>query len=690
MSAWYSSNTRSFLDSSTETVVGALAKAAAVGGWETPPAQEKEWNSSIDLLKESLTDTQNERLSILQDALADPRTTPFSEVILEYDFRRRGLRMDCILLAPGLIVVLEFKRRKITAADKDQAMNYAINLREFHEVTQDLIAKENIVIAPVVVSTRSEVPSEELLEFHDSPWTNVLSESLTSDARHLADLLHSLLKSRKSNSKIDRVQWIQSRFRPSSSILDAAVSLYGQHDVSSISDHALPTKLIEECVEEIREGIEEVRANRSKKIILISGAPGAGKTLVGLQLLFSTEKSVFVTGNAPLVDVLQLALKNSYREKHTASQLKVPSGYKRKQLNQVIDMTTFSIEKAHRFLKTRSGNSIASNETLVIFDEAQRTYLKGRNVADEKLKEDEAQLVLEALERDHPGEGLAVVCLLGHNQAINTGESGVFSWFKAASALHDWSFQISDTTLNLPNLFETPDILEKWKNHEKRLPFKNGHLDHSLRFYRNREIEKWAGAVIERDQKSAAQFANQLKKENSLIYITRDIKLAKQWIKKRRIGNERAGLIASSQARRLIAEGIHVLPQADSKIAHWMLAPSGDIRSSNMLEYAQNQFQVQGLELDYTILCWDADFRYSESDWQIHNISGAGWQKQGKTEEHRFRQNSYRVLLTRARKGLIIFVPNGDISRDDLTRAPEFFDSTYQFLIGCGCESLDE
>ena len=275
MSAWYNSNTRSFLDSSTETVVGALAKAAAVGGWETPPAQEKEWNSSIDLLKESLTDTQNERLSILQDALADPRTTPFSEVILEYDFRRRGLRMDCILLAPGLIVVLEFKRRKITAADKDQAMNYAINLREFHEVTQDLIAKENIVIAPVVVSTRSEVSSEELLEFHDSPWTNVLSESLTSDARHLANLLHSLLKSRKSNSKIDRVQWIQSRFRPSSSILDAAVSLYGQHDVSSISDHALPTKLIEECVEEIREGIEEVRANRSKKIILISGAPGA-------------------------------------------------------------------------------------------------------------------------------------------------------------------------------------------------------------------------------------------------------------------------------------------------------------------------------------------------------------------------------------------------------------------------------
>ncbi|MDB4512509.1 hypothetical protein N9096_00885, partial [bacterium] len=168
MSAWYNSNTRSFLDSSTETVVGALAKAAAVGGWETPPAQEKEWNSSIDLLKESLTGTQNERLSILQDALADPRTTPFSEVILEYDFRRRGLRMDCILLAPGLIVVLEFKRRKITAADKDQAMNYAINLREFHEVTQDLIAKENIVIAPVVVSTRSEVHSEELLEFHDS------------------------------------------------------------------------------------------------------------------------------------------------------------------------------------------------------------------------------------------------------------------------------------------------------------------------------------------------------------------------------------------------------------------------------------------------------------------------------------------------------------------------------------------
>ena len=688
MSAWYDSSCNDFIKSSTDIVVGQLARTAASEGWDTPPAQEKEWNASIDLLKRSLTKKQNERLEVLQSALADPRLHEFKDVILEYDFRRRGLRMDCVLLAPGLVVILEFKRHKPTLADRDQAMSYAINLREFHEVTQSAIEEGDLIIAPVVVSTQSTAADSSEILFHESPWDAVLKRSLLSDAKTLADTLAKLLKLRKGSHQLDRQTWITSRFKPSSSILDAAISLYGQHDVSAISQHALPTKIIAECVDELQKIVTDVREQKQKRVIFISGAPGAGKTLVGLQLLFGTTESIFVTGNAPLVDVLQLALKNSYRTKNTAKQLKIPSGYKKQQLKTIIDLATFPIEKAHRFLKSRTGSSTSSSETLVIFDEAQRTYLEGRSVADERLKKDEAQLVLEALEKDHPNEGLVVICLLGHNQAINTGESGITSWFKAVTETDSWSYQISKETLELPDLFENKESKGFWSDHPKRKSLRLGHLDHSLRFYKNRDFEKWASAVVSADSKRAKTVADRLEKSGIKILLSRGLNIAKKWIRDHRVGEERAGMIASSQARRLIAEGIHVLPQADSKIGHWMLAPSGDIRSSNTLEVAQNQFQIQGLELDYTLLCWDADFRLTGDEWSVFNINGTTWQNQKQESQKNYRENSYRVLLTRARKGLVIYVPKGDLTHEDETRKPEFYDGVFEFLQSCGCASL--
>jgi DUF2075 family protein len=325
----------------------------------------------------------------------------------------------------------------------------------------------------------------------------------------------------------------------------------------------------------------------------------------------------------------------------------------------------------------------------VIFDEAQRTYLEGKSVADEKLKKDEAHLVLEALEKDHPDEGLVIICLLGHNQAINTGESGVISWFKAVDKANDWSYQISDATLNLPDLFKDATTKKQWKTHPKRKSLEIGHLDHSLRFYKNQDFEVWASAVVSAKPEEANAVACRLEKEQINILLTRNLNTAKKWIRDRRVGEERSGMIASSQARRLIAEGVYVLPQADSKIGHWMLAPSGDFRSSNTLEVAQNQFQIQGLELDYTLLCWDADFRITTNGWEVFNISGAKWQRQKSDEEKAYRENSYRVLLTRARKGMIIYVPDGDTSRNDETRNPEFYNEIFNFLKLCGCATID-
>ncbi len=685
MTAWYDSPCNNFINSKTDSVVGQLARSAAREGWGTTPEQEQEWTKSVDILKSTLSEKKEGRSEILQSALADPRLHEFQSIILEYDFRRRGLRMDCVLLAPGIIVILEFKRHEPTLADRDQAMSYAINLCEFHEVTQKGIHKGDAIIAPIVVSTRTKVTSDNNVSFQSKPWDAIFSMALMSDAETLADTLASVLSFRRGTHPISCNEWVSSKFKPSSSIIDAAVSLYGQHSVSAIEEHALPTKIIKECVKELESIVREVREKKEKRVIFISGAPGAGKTLVGLQLLFGTEKSVFVTGNAPLVDVLQLALKNSYREKNAANQLNIPSGYKKEQISRVINLATFNIEKAHRFLKDRSTLSTPTDETLVIFDEAQRTYLKGRSVVSERLERDEAELILEALEKQNPGKGLVIICLLGHNQAINTGESGVISWFKAVNKAKGWSYQIDEKTLSLNGLFDDISSRQMWSNHSKRKSLEKGHLDHSLRFWKNRDVEIWASAVVHGDSDKAMEVATSLGQEGIRIYLTRELKTAKNWVNGLRVGEERLGMIASSQARRLIAEGIHILPQSDSKIGHWMLAPSGDIRSSNTLDVAQNQFQIQGLELDYALVCWDADFRRAKTGWEAYNISGTKWQKQSKKEEQAYRENSYRVLLTRARKGMVIYIPNGDESQIDETRNPSFYDGIFEFLVTCGC-----
>ena len=287
---------------------------------------------------------------------------------------------------------------------------------------------------------------------------------------------------------------------------------------------------------------------------------------------------------------------------------------------------------------------------------------------------------------DSYSKGAVVVALIGHNQAINSGERGIIAWFEAAEK-KGWSYSISDETLQLPGLFESEEIVEKWKNSPLRRNLSEGHLSHSIRYYRNQGIEEWAHQVMDGTAEKANSIASKLH-DSDKILITRNLNEARNWIRERRIGDERVGMIASSAGRRLIAEGIYVQPQSESNIAQWMLAPSGDVRSSNMLEVAVTQFQIQGLEVDYTLVCWDADLRQENGEWASHQVRGAGWSKSKAMLE--FRKNTYRVLLTRARKGMVIFVPKGDESGEDETRDVEFYDGIYNHLIACGATDMNQ
>ena len=672
MAGWYKSSREEFLKEKTEVIAGELALKGVSDGLEIGEAQVTEWKESISLLRDAL---QSDHLKIIDN------------VVLEYDFKRRGLRMDTLLLSGSHALVIEFKRSKLGAGDKDQVVNYCVNLCEFHKVTQNSINNNGMVV-PILV-TRTDTKQGLIqtdLSKHYVDWKQIPMQTVICSGIDLQQALIGVIAQLEPTPHVPLKNWDESPFNPSSSIIDAALSLYGNHDVSAMKEHANEMETIKNCTNEIKTELESFREEQGKSLIILSGAPGSGKTLVGLDIAFSNEfkkDAVFLTGNAPLVEVLQASLKRSYR-RMTGSKIKQLTGYSKKGVKFVEANTVFKIVKAHHFLKIKKDQELISSTDgdILIIDEAQRTYEKGRIVIDHKLEDHEANLIIEQMEkRSKP----VIVLLIGHNQIINRGERGAIAWLEAAEK-YNWTVSISNKTLELK---EFENEKEKWQNHLLRKNLEFGHLEDSIRFYRNDSVEKWANFVLSDAPKDAKEEAFKLNKNDNHVWITRSLEIAKKWANNHRIGEEHSGIIASGKGGRLAAEGI--FPTMKPKIAEWILAPMGDIRSSNMLETAQNQFQIQGLELDYTIVCWDADLRIEDSKWSCYNTSGGGWQNSNDPLDLIKRKNGYRVLLTRARKGMIIFVPQGDLSDpiQDPTRDPKFYDDIYNYLIKCGAQKKD-
>lgn len=678
-SAWYSSPRVDFLGTKTDAIVASLSNRAARDGWHIEPEQHEEWEASVSVLQLQLV----REVQVLQAVLSNPKLDAFETIVLEYDLRRRGLRIDCLLLGRGIIATLEFKRGDVTKAHIDQAENYCVNLVEFHRETRQLCEQHSVILVPVVVQTTNgrKPRSSASRGFMPKPWHHISRPALVSSKTDLAEILQQALTERRGEFAIDPKVWLSASFSPSSTILDAALSLYGQHDVSAIHAHAAPLKIIEQCARDVSSWIRQSSKDGQSRIVFVSGAPGSGKTLLGLKVVFDPEfreETVFVTGNAPLVDVLQEALQKSY--KRGGSKRGSLAGYPKESVHHVIANSTFKLVKAHTFLGERGSNTGSNDGRIVVFDEAQRTYQKGRIVLRNKLDDDEAALVLTALAKSY-GKGCVIVALLGHNQFINSGEVGSGAWIHAAQR-EGWRCVVADETLALLSVADR-DALSNNPSLRERLEC--GHLPHSLRYYRNFGVEKWAAAVLDGNRASAAEAAKALSNEDT-IWITRSLDAAKAWARKQRVGEERAGLIGSGKGARLAAEGLFV--GLKPSIADWMLCPEGDVRSSNSLETIQNQFQVQGLELDYTIVCWDLDLRREQNAWASYAFAGTQWNRRKNDLE--IAQNGYRVLLTRARRGMIIFVPEGDSSGLDDTRPAAEYDEIAEHLKACGARELSK
>ena len=329
----------------------------------------------------------------------------------------------------------------------------------------------------------------------------------------------------------------------------------------------------------------------------------------------------------------------------------------------------------------------APTEKVVIFDEAQRAWTLEQTSAFMQKKKgvfgfnmSEPEFLISIMDRHD--DWAVIICLIGGGQEINTGEAGLPAWFNALKKYCTyWQVFISDKLsdveycrgLELENILEGLNVTT----------FEELHLNTSIRSFRSENVSKLVKAVLDCDQVQAKELLMKLKDKYPIV-ISRDFERAKLWLKDKARGTERIGLVASSGGYRLKPYGICTQIKIDAK--NWFLNSKDDVRSSFYLEDVATEFDVQGLELDWTCVAWDADLRYQDGQWIFKKFRGTKWQNVNNTDAILYLKNAYRVLLTRARQGMVIFIPSGDDS--DSTRKSCYYDGTYNYLKGIGFECI--
>lgn len=686
----YSDTIDSFLQKDTDTIVGEITLSA-----------------TQDINKETSNSWQQE-VEVLKDVLA-----PYAQkgsVYFEYNIPRMGRRADVIVLIDGIVFVLEFKtsEQSFTREALIQVWDYAIDLKNFQEGSRDRILIP-IVVAPKEKNKNCHI---ELKPFEDDVY-----QPLVSNNERLSECFDKTLSNiipKHTFTKEDDDVWAKSGYDPTPTIIEAAVALYEHHTVEEITKHDGEIEVTAKCLDKI---INECQSNKRKAICFITGVPGAGKTLIGLQTAikqFEKEnKAVYLSGNFPLVEVLQEALardyvkrsKDDYKKGKTDDKpcTKAEAKSKVKAFIQMIhhyrdlylegtEVRNGQIVPIEGYFQSHTDKAYVPAEHIAIFDEAQRAWTKeelARFMKEKKKIENfpfsEPEYLISCMDRQ-PDWGL-VVCLIGGGQEINKGEAGIAEWLKAMNEhFTDWDIYMSDKLVDKEYAEGNAlDII----NDQERLHIETSlHLSMSMRSFRAEKVSLFVHQLLDLKKEEATQTLKDL--NNYPIVLTRSLDVAKKWLKSHARGSERYGILASSKAERLKAISINVRYQPD--FVHWFLEDENDIRSSNALEDTLTEFKVQGLEIDWACVAWDADLRLNDkhTQWKHCQLrSGTKWQNINKEINQQYQLNAYRVLLTRARQGMVIVVPNGDHGvPPDETRKPEWYDGIYNYLKEIGIKEI--
>jgi len=653
--AYYSSSISEFCRSSSYEILGKLSDNSEFADEQT---QKSSWKEEIRILQEVLKPHDG-------------------SIYFEYSIPRMGRRIDVLLIIRSVIFILEFKvgEKSYPAYALDQVMDYALDLKNFHETSHDK------VIAPILVATFAQHADQvAVMTPHDD---QILFPIRTNEAQ-LGDTLASVLSLWGDDAPIQTEVWERGRYHPTPTIIEAAMALYNNHSVQEITRSdagAINLTLTSDAISEI---IHRSKEKSEKAICFVTGVPGAGKTLVGLDIAtkhIDKENelySVFLSGNGPLVAVLQEALARDRVHRSSEKGITLKLGEARSEVKAFI-------QNVHHFRDECLKDEKPPIEHVALFDEAQRAWTLEQTANFMKRKKgisdfhmSEPEFLISCLHR-HP-DWAVVVCLVGGGQEINTGEAGISEWIEALErSFPDWKIYISSRLTD--SEYNAEEILRKIR-HRSNFTYSNAlHLAVSMRSFRAENVSLLVKQILDLDIENARQTLKSLKDKYPFA-ITRDVARAKKWLKEKARGSERYGIVVSSQAYRLKPLAIDVRYNIDP--IHWFLDGKEDVRSSYFLEDVATEFQAQGLELDWACVTWDADFRYSDQGWEYRSFVGDTWHSIKKEERKKYLKNAYRVLLTRARQGMIIFVPSGDA--EDPTRKPEFYDKTFNYLESIGFE----
>ena len=667
------------------------------------------WKGEIALLKKVLV----------------PWSSENAQIIFEYNIPRLGKRIDVVLLLRGLIFCLEFKVGQKTAlqADVEQVMDYALDLKNFHLFSHDK------KIIPILIPTQHQSSTT---EFKPSVYDDGIYNPLITGEEGLQELIEKVLEHAGVSAQSENAaNWLISPYSPTPTIIEAARTLYENHSVEDITRHEADKVSTDQTIDYILNVIEDSKNKREKSICFVTGVPGAGKTLVGLDIAVkqtykdgvkdNENGAVYLSGNGPLVAVLKEALardnwrkckekgekkKLSDSQREVGEFIQVIHNYRDNMLAKIKNPVENGIVEIDptKAVKPDEETGFGEVEHVAIFDEAQRSwtqkriadYLKRGGTYGNKLKVpnfpmSEAEFLIWSL--DQREDWATIICLVGGGQEINTGEAGIAEWIEALNnKFKKWKVYISDK-LTEPEYAEG-QVTEKLKGNPNVNFSDKLHLAVSLRSFRAETLSNFIHSLLSFNANAAVLY-QEIKKKKYPILLTRDMDKARQWLREHARGNEHTGILVTKVAARFKPLAVNVLAQGDENAIHWFLEDKTDIRSSNYLEDAATEIQVQGLELDYACVLWDADMRCENGTWTYHKFNGKDkWNPENNDENKKYMLNAYRVLLTRARQGLVICVPKGNSNKtpegfpEDPTRLPEFYDGTYEYLKSLGLDLL--
>lgn len=660
--SFYSARIETFLVTETSII---LAEMVTRNPFDLNDLQRDSWINEIELLKRELIDMSG------------------GHVLLEFTIPRMGKRVDAVVLYGGIVYLLEFKvgDSEYRAGTLNQVLDYALDLKNFHRGSHDRI------IVPLAIPTLAAPQRATLQKYQDG-----VCRPMGIAPSQIGSAI-AYINNKWGGRHSDGEAWERAEYMPTPTIVEAAQALYNDHNVEEITRSDAGAQNLTLTTSAIKQIIDHSKGNKRKSIIFVTGVPGAGKTLVGLNLASEfhnaaqEEHAVFLSGNLPLVTVLQEALVRDKVEREREKGHRISKDDAKREVKSFIQII-------HHYRDEYVGNNRCPSDRVVIFDESQRAWTKdeissfmARKKGIRNFDYSEPEFLISTMDRH--SDWAVIICLVGGGQEINKGEAGLPEWFTSLrkSFVH-WDVYAAR------NLDDTEYLRgNTWNELVSGLDVKFNndlHLSTSIRSFRSEKVSLLIKQILDnhldKAQKTYAAISAQYP-----IYITRDLDKAKEWVKNTSRGSERYGLFASSNAARLKPRGIYYAKDRSSlSPENWFLNGKDDIRSSYFLEAVASEFETQGLELDYAIVAWDADLRIENGKWSYYQMSNRltppNWSRIRSENNIRYLTNAYRVLLTRARQGFIIYIPEG--VDDDVTRKHTFYDPTFAYLKSVGIPEI--